>query len=136
MDKTRGGAAMKTKWPVILFLVCLTLGFIGCYRPYGYRLYPDVPRFAPTHPMDVELLRREPRRAHVQLGEVWIRPSPRMGRHHVEGLLREKAALMGADALVIVVDRFFRDAVVFDYWRGPVAVYERHIVGIAVRYRR
>ena len=127
---------MDAKRTAILILAVLTLGISGCYRPYGFRLYPDTPRFAPTHPADVQLLRAEPRRAHVQLGEVWIRPTRRMGRFYVEGLLREKAAFMGADALVIVVDRFFREAVVFDYWRGPGAVYGRHIVGIAIRYRR
>ncbi len=42
---------------------------------------------------------------------------------------------MGADALVIVVDRFFRERIVIDYWHGPVAAYERHIVGIAIRFR-
>ncbi len=127
---------MRSQRAAIVLLAMLFLGLTGCYRPYGYRLYPDTPRFAPTYPADVQLLRRDPRRSHIQLGEVWIRPTRRMGRYHVEGLLREKAALMGADALVIVVDRFFREAVVFDYWRGPGAVYGRHIVGIAIRYRR
>jgi len=43
---------------------------------------------------------------------------------------------MGADALVIVADRNFREGTVSSYWRGPRAVYERQIVGIAIRYRR
>jgi len=120
-----------------LFLLAVSLlGVVSCYRPYGYRFYPDTPRFAPTNPADVELLRREPRREHIRLGEVWIRPDPRMDRFYVEGVLREKAARMGADALVIVADKFFREGVVFNYWRGPMAVYDRHIVGIAIRYRR
>ena len=127
---------MRNKWPALIIAAVLTAGISGCYRPHGYRLYPDVPRFSPTHPADVELLRREPRRAHVQLGEVWIRPSPRLSRFRVEGWLREKAALMGADALVIVADKFLRGGIVIDYWRGPVPVYERHIVGVAIRYRR
>ncbi len=114
----------------------LFLGVVSCYRPYGHRFYPDVPRFAPTHPAGVDLLRREPRREHIRLGEVWIRPDPRMDRFTVEGVLREKAARMGADALVIVADKFFREGVVFNYWRGPMVVYDRHIVGIAIRYGR
>jgi hypothetical protein len=112
------------------------MGVISCYRPYGLRLYPDTPRFAPNHPGDVELLRREPRRDHIRLGEVWIRPNHRMDRFYVEGVLREKAAAIGADALVIVADRFFREGVVFSYWHGPRVVYERQIVGVAIRYRR
>jgi hypothetical protein len=59
-----------------------------------------------------------------------------MDRFYVEGVLREKAARMGADALVVVADRFFRGAVVYNYWHGPRAVFERHIVGIAIRFRR
>jgi hypothetical protein len=51
-------------------------------------------------------------------------------------VLREKAALMGADALVIVADRYFGGGVVYDYWRGPRRIYRRQIVGIAIRYRR
>ena len=127
---------MNKKLNSIFLLAILMLMSASCYRPYGYRFYPGVPRFAPTHPAEVELLRREPRRDHIQLGEVWVRPSWRMDRFYVEGLLREKAAAMGADALVIVEDRFFREGVVFNYWRGRRAAYERHIVGIAIRYRR
>jgi len=127
---------MKHKWLLVLPLALLTLGLVSCYRPYGYSFYPDVPRFAPTDPMNVELLRRDPRRDHVRLGEVWIRPDRGMGRPYVEGILREKAAVMGADALVIVVDRFFREGIVYNYWRGRMVIYERHIVGVAIRYKR
>lgn len=127
---------MKTKWLAGLILVAATAGTAACYRPHGYRFYPGTPRFSPTHPADVDLLRREPRREHIRLGEVWIRPDFGMDRYDVEGILRENAARMGADALVIVADRFFREGVVFNYWRGPRPVYERHIVGIAIRFRR
>jgi len=109
---------------------------ISCYRPYGYHFYPDRPRFEPNHPADVDLLRREPRREHIRIGEVWIRPSRHMDRYRVEGILREKAAYLGADALVIVADRYTRDGVVYNYWYGPRRVYRRQIVGIAIRYRR
>jgi hypothetical protein len=127
---------MKAKCLMVLGAATLLLGVVSCYHPYGYRLYPDTPRFAPIHPAEVELLRREPRRDHIRLGEVWIRPTYRMDRFYVEGVLREKAARMGADALVIVADRYFRERVVFSYWYGPRRVYDRHIVGIAIRYRR
>jgi hypothetical protein len=114
----------------------LAVAAVSCYRPYGYHLYPETPRFAPTHPDSVDLLRREPRRDHIRLGEVWIRPSRHADRYYVEGVLREKAALMGADALAIVADRYFGGGVVYDYWRGPRRIYRRQIVGIAIRYRR
>lgn len=127
---------MKKKMLPILLVAALVAGTISCHRPYGYRFYPRTPQFAPTYPENVSLLRHEPRGDHIRLGEVWIRPTPRMDRFYVEGVLREKAARMGADALVIVADRFFRDGVVFNYWRGPRSVYRRQIVGIAIRYRR
>jgi len=128
---------MRTRTIALIALTALlTAATAACYRPYGYRLYPDTPRFAPTNPAAVELLRREPRREHLRLGEVWIRPTPRMSRVYVESVLREKTAAMGGDALVIVADKFYREGVVFSYWYGPRPVYERQIVGIAVRYKR
>jgi hypothetical protein len=136
MKGLQGGLKMNRKWFLAIFLAALVMGLVSCYRPYGYSFYPDVPRFAPTNPAGVELLRRDPRRDHIRLGEVWIRPDPGMDRFYVEGVLREKAAVMGADALVIVADKYFREGVVHNYWRGRMAVYERHIVGIAVRFRR
>jgi hypothetical protein len=128
---------MKVKRLIVILLAFLSLGLVSCYRRVGYHFYPGVPRFAPTYPGDVELLRNEPRRNHIQLGEIWIKPDPRMSRYYVEGRLREEAARMGADALVIVEDRYFGDRVVArSYWRGRVAYRERLIVGVAVRYRR
>lgn len=121
---------------IVLVAALAAATAVSCYRPYGYHLYPQTPRFAPTNPGEVELLRREPRRDHIRLGEVWIRPGRYADRYWVEGVLREKAAAMGADALVIVADRYLRGPVVFSYWYGPRRVYRRQIVGIAVRYRR
>ena len=43
---------------------------------------------------------------------------------------------MGADALVIVADRYFQEGVVYSYWRGARSVNARQIVGIAIRYGR
>jgi hypothetical protein len=127
---------MKAKSLSIGLLAALLASVVACYRPYGARFYPDVPRFAPTAPPSVELLRREPRRDHITLGEVWIRPRYDMDRYYVEGVLREKAAALGADALVIVRDKLYRGPVVYSYWRGARRVDSRHIVGIAIRYRR
>jgi len=119
-----------------LILALLLPTVVACSRHSGYHFYPHTPRFGPTHPAEVDLLRREPRRDHIRLGEVWVRPSWRMDRYDVEGMLRERTARMGGDALVIVADRYFRDGVVYNYWRGRRSVYRRQIVGIAVRYRR
>jgi hypothetical protein len=127
---------MKRTRLSILALVILTVGLVSCYQPAGYHFYPGVPRLTPTNPANVELLRHEPKREHIRLGEVWMQPDPGMSRAYVEGTLAEKAAQMGADALVIVVDKYFREGVVFNYWSGPVPYVERRIVGVAISYRR
>lgn len=127
---------MKARPLLILIAALLMAGVSACYRPYGYFFYPHTPAFAPTDPSRVDLLRREPRRDHIRLGEVWIRPDWHMDRFYVEGTLRDKAARMGADALVIVADRYFNEGYVYSYWHGPRPVYERQIVGIAIRYTR
>ncbi len=127
---------MKRNWLLVLILAVLLTTTFSCYRRIGYHFYPDAPRFAPTNPAQVELLRREPRRDHIRLGEVWIRPTWRMDRFYVEGVLRERAARMGADALVIVADRYFQEGYVRSYWRGRRSISTRQIVGIAIRYRR
>jgi len=126
---------MNAKRTSVLILGVMIIGAAACYRPYGSRYYPHTPRFEPTHPARVELLRREPRRDHIRLGEVWINPEPWMSAYDVEGILQEKTADMGGDALVIVADRFFNEGVHYSYWRRPVRVYDRQIVGIAIRYR-
>jgi len=127
---------MKTKSLAIALLAVLLAGTVGCYQTYGARYYPHMRNFPPTSPAQVVLLRSEPRRAHIALGEVWIRPRYYMDRYQVESMLKEKAARMGADAVVIVRDKYYREGVVYNYWRGSRAVYERHIVGIAIRYQR
>jgi len=121
---------------IILLAAVIAATAVSCYRSYGYHFYPQTPRFAPTSPAEVQLLRGEPKRDHIRLGEVWIRPSRHADRYWVEDTLREKAAAMGADALVIVADRYFRGHAVYNYWYGPRRVYRRQIVGIAIRYRR
>jgi hypothetical protein len=127
---------MRTKSLPILLLATVLLSGAACFRTYGAHFYPHMRNFPPTYPAQVVLLRGEPRRDHIALGEVWIRPSYYMDRYYVESLLKEKAARMGADAVVIVRDRFYREGVVYNYWRGPRRVYNRHIVGIAIRYQR
>ena len=127
---------MRKRTLGLIFLAALAVGTAACYRPYGHHLYPATPRFAPTYPGDVRLLRGDPRREHIRLGEVWVRPSPMDDRMYVEGVLKEKGAAMGADAVVIVADRYFRDRVYAGYWSPRRRVYDRQIVGIAIRYRR
>jgi hypothetical protein len=128
---------MRKNLTILCGLLIVIAGISSC-RPYvGLDLYPGTPRFERTHPDHVRLIRHRPQRNHIELGEVWIRPKPRMSRYFVENKLREKAARMGADALVITVDEYFRDRVaVRRYRRGTMVYYERLIVGVAIRFRQ
>lgn len=77
-----------------------------------------------------------PRRGYIELGQVWIRPEPRMSRYHVEKKLRKKAARMGADAVVITEDAYSRNRMAYRrYRRGTMIYRERRIGGVAIRFR-
>jgi hypothetical protein len=123
-----------------LMLTCaifiLAAALSSC-RPYaGSRFYPGKPHFARTHPDHVMLIMRRPKRNHIELGQVWIRPEPWMDRYFVENKLRKKAARMGADAVVIIEDKEFRDRVAYRrYRRGTMLYRERLIGGVAIRFR-
>ncbi len=126
---------MKSKLLAIVLGTAAIVGFSACYSYMGHRYYLNTPSFSPTNPAHVQLLRHEPRRQHIQLGEVWIRPEPGMSAYFVENSLRERASAMGADALVIVEDRYFNRNAVRSYWHGQRVYRERDIVGVAIRYR-
>lgn len=127
---------MRKKLIYLCFLLVVIVAISSCRSYVGYDFYPGAPHFDRTHPERVLLLRNRPRRDYIELGEVWIRPRPRMGRYYVESMLREKTARMGADALVITVDEYFRDRVAYHrYGRGTMIYRERLIVGVAIRFR-
>ncbi len=127
---------MTKRWICLLAASALAFGTLACYPYYsGERYFPRAPRFEPTHPDHVRLLRYAPRRPHIQLGEVWIRPEPGMSRRYVENSLRARGAALGADAVVIVEDRYFNRYVARYSWYGRRYYRERVIVGIAIRYR-
>jgi hypothetical protein len=59
-----------------------------------------------------------------------------MSRYHVENKLRKKAARMGADAVVIIEDKEFRNSRIYRrYGRGTMVFRERFIGGIAIRFQ-
>lgn len=123
-----------------LMLACslfILAGALSSCRPYaGFRFYPGTPHFSRTHPNQVMLIKRRPRRGYIELGQVWIRPEPWMDRYHVEKKLRKKAARMGADAVVITVDEYSRNRVAYRrYRRGTMIYRERRIGGVAIRFR-
>ena len=127
---------MRKKLVPASIILILIAGTFSC-RPYaGARMYPGTPLFARTHPDHVMLIKRHPRRDHIELGNVWIRPEPWMDRYFVEYKLRKKAAKMGADAVVIIEDKEFRNRMAYRrYGRGTMIYRERFIGGVAIRFR-
>ncbi|MFN7990121.1 MAG: hypothetical protein U0529_21795 [Thermoanaerobaculia bacterium] len=101
--------------------------------------YLGVPQVAPTAPASVEILRREPKRPHVRLGEVFLSPSDGAKTDEIEKALREEAAKLGAEAAVVVQDRTKRIGtyVTGGWWvRYHTPIYGRQIVAVAIRYEK
>lgn len=100
--------------------------------------YVGTPTFPASDPARVEILRREPRRSHEQLGEVVLRPSGSPEVAELEAALRREAAKLGADAAVVVRDHTKRMGTFVSgpWWsRHAQPVYGRVIVAVAIRYR-
>jgi hypothetical protein len=97
------------------------------------------PRFAPSDPAKVEILRTEPTRAHVRLGEVQAEPSDTsVDASKIEEALRKEAARLGADAAVVVADKTqVTGAVVTGPWwgRSIESVQGRVVVAVAIKYQ-
>ncbi len=97
------------------------------------------PTYPPSNPANIEILRTEPARPHVQLGQVQAEPSSdSVGAAQIEASLRKEAAKLGADAVVIVQDS---TQVTGAYVMGPLwdrsiqRVEGRVIVGVAIKYQ-
>jgi len=118
---------------VILFAVtgCNTVS-ISSNQYIGVQMYP------PSTPAQIQILRKEPARPHVQLGEVRAEPSSEtVPVRNIEESLRNAAAKMGADAIVIVFDRTeVTGAMITGPWYGRSVqqIVGRVVVGVAIKY--
>jgi len=98
------------------------------------------PRFPPSDPARVQILRAEPQRAYDRLGDIVVdastEPAPPIDR--IEAKLRDEAGKLGADAVVVVYDRVQPTSA---YVSGPLwdrsiqTVSGRKVVGVAIKYR-
>ena len=97
------------------------------------------PTFAPTDPATVEILRTEPTRPHVRLGEVRAEPSSEdVSVTKIEEALRKGAAKMGANAAVVVYDHTqVTGAYVTGPWYGRSLerIEGRVVIAVAIRYQ-
>jgi hypothetical protein len=102
--------------------------------------YIGAPHPPPTDPANVAILRGEPMRPHDRLGEVVVdastEPPPPIA--DVEAKMRAEAAKLGADAVVIVLDRVVPTGMYVSgpWWgRSVDTVTGRKVVGVAIKYR-
>jgi hypothetical protein len=103
--------------------------------------YLGAPRYQPTEPNAVQILRTKPTAPHDRLGEVLVGASvdPPPSISEVEQKLCKAAAKLGADAVVVVYDRVQPVAA---YVSGPgwgrsiETISGRKVVAVAIRYQR
>jgi hypothetical protein len=102
--------------------------------------YVGSPQLAPADPAAVKIVRTEPLEPHDRLGEVMIDMSitypPPIER--VEAKLAEESAKLGANGVVVVVDRVqpSDNYVTGPYWGRPMEVVTgRKTVGVAIKYK-
>jgi hypothetical protein len=131
----------RTKPSVLAPLLCVASLLLGCATVEATTTqYVGAPRFPPTDPARVELLRGEPTRANARLGEITVdastEPAPSVAE--VEQKLRDEAGKLGADAVVVVYDRV---QPVGAYLAGPwwgrsiETITGRKVVGVAIKYQ-
>jgi hypothetical protein len=102
--------------------------------------YVGAPHPPPTDATTVQILRTEPTKPHDRLGEVVVDASvdPAPPIADVEAKLRAEAAKMGADAVVVVLDRVqpVGAYVSGPYWgRSVETITGRKLVGVAIKYK-
>jgi hypothetical protein len=101
--------------------------------------YVGAPHPAATDAATVQILRAPPARPHDRLGEIVVDASidPAPPIEKVEQRLREEAAKIGADAVVVVLDRVQPVAayVTGPWWgRSVDTITGRKVVGVAIKY--
>ena len=132
---------MKTIWRYLssFAAVAALLLVTGCNTvSISSNQYIGGPQFAPSNPANIQILREPPLRPHVRLGEVRAEPSSEsVGVPKIEQALRDAAAKMGADAIVIVCDQTqVTGAMVTGPWYGRTIQQTtgRVIIGVAIKY--
>lgn len=132
----------RLHWPLLsAALLASVLALSACATVDAQTTaYVGVEHPAPTLASEVQVLRVEPTRPHVRLGEILIDASvdPAPPITQVEQKLREEAAKLGADAVVVVYDQIQPVAA---YVTGPLwsrdieTIQGRKLKGIAIRYQ-
>jgi hypothetical protein len=132
---------MKTKIPHLTLLTATValVALTGC-NTVSTSVKQDIggPTYAPSDPAQVQILRTQPTRPHVRLGEVTVQPSSdSVPVTEIEAALQKAAAKMGADAAVVVYDKTqTTGAFVTGPWWGRQlqTIQGRVIIAVAIHY--
>jgi len=144
-DRWDRGRRTVIPMPRALRLVVLTLSVAALSACASVDVqsteYVAAPRYQPTDAKSVQILRTEPKVPHDRLGEVVVDAStdPPPPVVEIEQKLCQAAAKMGANAVVIVLDRVQPVAAYVSgpYWdRSVESVSGRKVIGIAIRFRQ
>ncbi len=117
---------------VLLLTGCQTVSITSTQEIGG-------PTYPPSNPADVQILRTQPSRPHVRLGEVRAEPSSEeVSAAKIEVALRTAAAKLGADAAVVVYDQTqVTGAYVTGPWYGRSIqdIEGRVVIAVAIKYQ-
>ena len=128
--------------PSAVYVAFASLALASCAATLESTTTPYVtaPQLAAADPGAVKIVRTEPLEPHERLGEVVLdmsitRPPPIT---EVEARLAEESAKLGANAVVVVVDRVqpSEGYVTGTYWGRPMeSVTGRKTIGVAIKYK-
>lgn len=96
---------------------------------------PDLP---PTAPDQVEILTRPPLRPFVRLGRIRAEPQGEAGNAAIEAALRQEAAKMGADAVIVGFQGERRIGAEISGFAGDAEIQPemgRVVIGTAIHFR-
>jgi hypothetical protein len=124
--------------PIILVSFSTLMLLAGCsYVSVQSHEYLGMPNFAPTDPAGIEILHAPPKKPSERIGEITLEPKGNPPTNEIEQKLRQEAAQMGANAVVIVMDstRMMGQYVTGPWWDGQIyPEWGRVIVAVAIRY--
>lgn len=129
------------RWTQAIYAGTLAALLAGCSSMSTRTIeYIGVSRFALSEAAKIEILKEPPSRTHERLGEVIIDvstdPAPAVAK--IESKLKEKAAKLGADAIVVVQDKAETAGYVVmgPWWSNSYSpVMGRVIVAVAIKYK-
>jgi|MudIll2142460700_1097286.scaffolds.fasta_scaffold1585540_1 hypothetical protein len=122
---------------VVAVAALLLLGGCGKKISVTTNPYAQMQKYPPTDAVVVAILRAEPTRPHVRLGEVQVEPRVKQSQEELEQALQDGAAQMGADAVVVVADpaKLLGGTAATSWWgRGVAPIEGEMIVAVAIRY--